>query len=66
MSVNLHPAIHPAVNPPCSPLLEVHDLSIGFATGPADRSGRPALATVERLSLQLQPGQTLGLVGESG
>jgi len=70
MNTHRHTALPPTLNPvidaPASPLLEVHDLSIGFATAPAARSGRPPLPTVERLSLQLQPGQTLGLVGESG
>lgn len=54
------------ISPPASPLLEVHDLSIGFAPAQGAHAGRPLPRTLERLSLQLQPGQTLGLVGESG
>jgi len=57
---------HPPISPPASPLLEVRDLSIGFAAAQAAQAGRPVLPTIERLSLHVQPGQTLGLVGESG
>src|SRR5450830_1393919 len=57
---------HPPISPPASPLLEVRDLSLRFAAAPAAQAGRPVLPTIERLSLNVQPGQTLGLVGESG
>ena len=43
-----------------SPLLDIRDLSISFD------SGRGTVPAVTGLSLQLQAGRTLGLVGESG
>jgi oligopeptide/dipeptide ABC transporter ATP-binding protein len=45
-----------------APLLEVRDLSVLF---PA-RRGAPPVKAVERLSFEIAPGQTLGLVGQSG
>ena len=44
------------------PLLQVRDLSVLF---PA-RRGAPPVKAVERLSVEIAPGQTLGLVGQSG
>jgi oligopeptide/dipeptide ABC transporter ATP-binding protein len=44
------------------PLLQVRDLSVLF---PA-RRGAPPVKAVERLSFEIAPGQTLGLVGQSG
>jgi ABC-type oligopeptide transport system ATPase subunit len=44
-----------------SPLLEVHDL---VKTFPA--SGRGTLRAIDGVSFTLDPGETLGLVGESG
>ncbi len=44
------------------PLLQVRDLSVLF---PARRGAAPVKA-VERLSFDIAPGQTLGLVGQSG
>ena len=44
------------------PLLSVRDLSVLF---PA-RRGTPPVKAVKRLSFEIAPGQTLGLVGQSG
>jgi oligopeptide/dipeptide ABC transporter ATP-binding protein len=44
------------------PLLQVRELSVLF---PA-RRGAPPVKAVERLSFEIAPGQTLGLVGQSG
>jgi oligopeptide transport system ATP-binding protein len=49
----------PPVDPP---LLQVRDLSVVF---PAQR-GNPPLAAVKGVSFDIAPGQTLGLVGQSG
>jgi peptide/nickel transport system ATP-binding protein len=43
-----------------SPILEVSDLRVEFPTP------RGALVAVDRVSLQLAPGERLGLIGESG
>ena len=45
---------------PMNPVLDIRDLQVEFVT-----DGGP-VGAVKGLSLQLQPGQTLGLVGESG
>ena len=45
-----------------APLLEVHDLSVRF---PGRGDGK-ALKAVDRVSFDIAPGQTLGLVGQSG
>ena len=47
---------------PPSPLLEVTDLVVTYP----DRAGGPPLRAVDGISLRLERGQTLGLVGESG
>lgn len=44
------------------PLLQVRDLSVVF---PA-RRGKPPVTAVDRVSFDIRPGQTLGLVGQSG
>lgn len=43
-----------------TPLLDIRDLSVGYLTG----SG--VVRAVEHVSLQLYPGESMGLVGESG
>lgn len=48
--------------PTDAPLLQVRDLSVVF---PAQR-GNPPLAAVKGVSFDIAPGQTLGLVGQSG
>ncbi|TCR65573.1 ATP-binding cassette domain-containing protein [Bosea sp. BK604] len=45
-----------------TPLLQVRDLSVLFP----GRRGGAAVRAVERLSFDIAPGQTLGLVGQSG
>ena len=45
-----------------TPLLRVRDLSVTFPP----RRGRPPVRAVDRVSFEIQPGQTVGLVGESG
>ncbi|RCW37638.1 peptide/nickel transport system ATP-binding protein [Halopolyspora algeriensis] len=42
-------------------LLEVRDLSVSFA-----RKGEPTVTAVDGISFDVQPGRTVGLVGESG
>ena len=49
------------------PLLDVQDLSKRFSVGSAfARGGRQQVQAVDGVSLQVWPGETLGLVGESG
>jgi ABC-type glutathione transport system ATPase component len=48
-----------------APLLEVRGVSKRFATGTRWLSGKDFTA-VDDVSLQLEPGETLGIVGESG
>jgi oligopeptide transport system ATP-binding protein len=60
------PANPPAPPPTNAPLLEVRDLKVHF---PVRRSllGKPeAIRAVDGVSFAIQPGETLGLVGESG
>lgn len=45
-----------------APLLEVRDLTVRFPS----RRGGPPVTAVDRVSFDLAPGQTLGLVGQSG
>ena len=45
-----------------APLLRVRDLSVTFPP----RHGRPPVRAVDRVSFDVQAGETLGLVGESG
>lgn len=50
------------------PLLDVRDVKVHFpfARGPFYNRQRGAVRAVDGVSLQLHPGETLGLVGESG
>ncbi len=59
--------MRPPVDRSGPPLLSVRDLSMHFIVRPA-RFGRPAtyLKAVDGMSFDLWPGETLGLVGESG
>ncbi|MFE1594442.1 ABC transporter ATP-binding protein [Nocardia sp. NPDC058705] len=52
----------PAIDQSVEPVLDVKDLVVTFP-GPF---GRPAFRAVDGVSLQIRPGETLGLVGESG
>ncbi len=55
----------PAVNPP--PLLSVKDLRVHFPVrGGILRRQTAAVKAVDGISLDIRPGETLGLVGESG
>lgn len=46
------------------PLLQVDDLTVGY--GPRLRDGRPLVSAVEAVSLKLDRGRNLGIIGESG
>jgi ABC-type glutathione transport system ATPase component len=46
-----------------APVLEVTDLVIRYGSG---RTAAARPAAVDRVSITIQPGQTVGLVGESG
>ncbi|KQY33459.1 glutathione ABC transporter ATP-binding protein [Nocardia sp. Root136] len=52
----------PTIDRTVEPVLDVKDLVVTFP-GPF---GRPAFRAVDGVSLQIRPGETLGLVGESG
>ncbi|MEU4322390.1 ABC transporter ATP-binding protein [Nocardia fluminea] len=52
----------PVIDRTVEPVLDVKDLVVTFP-GPF---GRPAFRAVDGVSLQIRPGETLGLVGESG
>ena len=56
-----------AVPPPAAPILKVRELTTRFdiKTGLLSRTNKQVYA-VERVSFDLQPGETLALVGESG
>lgn len=59
--------VRPPVDRTGEPLMSVRDLSVHFTVRPV-RLGRPAthLRAVDGVSFDLWPGETLGLVGESG
>jgi oligopeptide/dipeptide ABC transporter ATP-binding protein len=48
-------------DPAVQPLLRVHDLSVAFAAG-----YETVVRAADRVSFEVMPGETLGLVGESG
>jgi len=53
--------------PPAEPVLDVEDLSVSFRLPPQRWLGKARrLRAVDGVSLQLAPGETLGVVGESG
>jgi len=47
-----------------SPLLQVDNLTVGY--GPRLRDGQPLISAVQAVSLKLDRGRNLGIVGESG
>ena len=47
-------------------LLELDDLAVHFRVGRALRGGIKTLKAVDGVSLDVKPGECLGLVGESG
>ncbi|UWU79437.1 ABC transporter ATP-binding protein [Bradyrhizobium huanghuaihaiense] len=46
------------------PLLEVDNLTVGY--GPRSRDGQPLIKAVQAVSLKLDQGRNLGIIGESG
>ncbi|NKL36412.1 dipeptide ABC transporter ATP-binding protein [Rhizobium leguminosarum bv. viciae] len=75
--INSHPSI-PSETPaplleiaeasqPARPLLEIDDLHVRFRAGGALlRGGANTVSAVAGVSLQIMPGETVGIVGESG
>ncbi|MBY3446771.1 ABC transporter ATP-binding protein [Rhizobium laguerreae] len=75
--INSHPSI-PSETPaplleladasqPARPLLEIDDLHVRFRAGGALlRGGAKTVSAVAGVSLQIMPGETVGIVGESG
>lgn len=61
-----HPVLHGEGNarPTPTPLLEVRGLTAGY--GRIDRAGNPAVPVLRDVSLTLQRGEILGVIGESG
>jgi len=47
-----------------SPLLQVDNLTVGY--GPRLRDGQPLISAVQAVSLKLDRGRNLGIIGESG
>ncbi|TBC60891.1 ABC transporter ATP-binding protein (plasmid) [Rhizobium beringeri] len=75
--INSHPSIStetPApplelaeASQPARPLLEIDDLHVRFRAGGALlRGGAKTVSAVAGVSLQIMPGETVGIVGESG
>jgi peptide/nickel transport system ATP-binding protein len=52
--------------PPCEPLLRVQDLTVAFPVRNILGMVKEYKIAVDRLSFEVFPGETLGLVGESG
>ncbi|MBX5159199.1 MULTISPECIES: ABC transporter ATP-binding protein [unclassified Rhizobium] len=56
-----------AASPPARPLLEIDDLHVRFrAGGSLFKGGGKTVSAVAGVSLQIMPGETVGIVGESG
>ncbi|API57152.1 ABC transporter ATP-binding protein (plasmid) [Rhizobium leguminosarum] len=75
--INSHPSIPgetaapllelAAASQPARPLLEIDDLHVRFKVGGAlFRGGAKTVSAVAGVSLQIMPGETVGIVGESG
>ncbi|MBB4237251.1 dipeptide ABC transporter ATP-binding protein [Rhizobium esperanzae] len=62
------PLLEPAeAVPPAKPLLEIDDLHVRFrAGGSLLKGGAKTVSAVAGVSLQIMPGETVGIVGESG
>ncbi|ACL57868.1 ABC transporter ATP-binding protein [Methylobacterium nodulans] len=58
------PRIWDAADPGSRPLLEVTDLVAGY--GPIGRNGMPAVTALRSVSLTVERGRNLGIIGESG
>ncbi|NNU67730.1 ABC transporter ATP-binding protein [Rhizobium sp. WYCCWR 11152] len=75
--INSHPSLPGAISAPlpelaeasqpARPLLEIDDLHVRFRAGGALlRGGAKTVSAVAGVSLQIMPGETVGVVGESG
>ncbi|WSG97711.1 ABC transporter ATP-binding protein (plasmid) [Rhizobium johnstonii] len=75
--INSHPSLPGAISAPlleiaeagkpAVPLLEIDDLHVRFRAGGALlRGGAKTVSAVAGVSLQIMPGETVGIVGESG
>ncbi|MGO8248351.1 dipeptide ABC transporter ATP-binding protein [Rhizobium johnstonii] len=75
--INSHPSLPRAISAPlleiaeagkpARPLLEIDDLHVRFRAGGALlRGGAKTVSAVAGVSLQIMPGETVGIVGESG
>ncbi|NKN15110.1 dipeptide ABC transporter ATP-binding protein [Rhizobium laguerreae] len=75
--INSHPSLPGAISAPlpelgeasnpARPLLEIDDLHVRFRTGGGlFRGGAKTISAVAGVSLQIMPGETVGIVGESG
>ncbi|TBY76778.1 dipeptide ABC transporter ATP-binding protein [Rhizobium leguminosarum] len=75
--INSHPSIPGVISAPlleiaeasqpARPLLEIDDLHVRFRAGGALlRGGAKTVSAVAGVSLQIMPGETVGIVGESG
>src|SRR5882724_1658471 len=66
MSLAWAPAVSCGVITMADKLLELDDLAVHFQVGSALRGGVKTLKAVDGVSLDVKPGECLGLVGESG